>query len=436
VTHSTSTDLRPLARLRARLTTWYLVTFGVILVLLGGALFVVIRQQLSRDLDRSLGAATTELVRAARIREMERTRVNGPVVDAIDELHIPDRLLFLLDSAGRPVKPDSAPSWIRAAAIAAASGGRSRRAFEQGERTWRVYAERFRLQPGAAVLVAVAAADDVELEDRYASLIAAFGGVALAALLLVTLGGSFLARKSLAPVERAVTHMRRFMADAAHELRAPLTVLRSRTDVALQQPRTVEEYGAALRSIQRESERMAGIVGNLLLLARADTGELPLHIEKVYLDDIALDATRAAHELAKAKGVELALDEFDETPVQGDRGLLRQLVMILLDNGVKFTPPGGRVNVRVRNAGQRAQLEVADTGAGIAPDHLSHVFERFFRADPARSRGEGAGLGLSIARWIAQQHGASIDIASEAGKGTQVIVTFAQAQAAPSPANA
>jgi signal transduction histidine kinase len=430
MTSAKLSDLRALTRLRMRLTTWYLVTFGTILLLLGGALFAAIREQISRELDRSLDASIRELVRAAHVREIERAGVHGPLVDAVDELMIPDRELFLLDASGAPVRPDTAPRWVRAVAVVAAARGSVSDEYEQGEQTFRIRAERFRLHPNDAVLVAAVVADDVELEDRYASLIAAFGATALVALLLVALGGSFLARKSAAPVERAVVHMRRFMADAAHELRAPLTVVRSRAEVALQQPRSVEEYIATLRGIERETQRLGGIVANLLLLSRADTGELPLQVERVFLDDVALDATRAAHALAETKGIDLALAHFEEAPVRGDRGLLRQLVMILLDNGIKFTPAGGSVNVSVSIADQRARLEVIDTGAGIAAAHMPHVFERFFRADPARSRGEGAGLGLSIARWIADQHQASINIVSEEGSGTRVVVIFPQQDAA------
>lgn len=416
-------ELRPLARLRGRLTRWYLLTFGGILLLLGGTLFVVIRHQLSAQLDESLARAARELIHAARIREMEAVHVQGPVVDAIDELHVPDRLLFLMDSAGRPIKPDSAPAWL--GEIARNTSGAIDESHEIGERTWRVHAERFRIGPGRPSLVAIAIADDIELESRYAALIAAFGGMALAALLLVAVGGSFLVRESTRPVEHAVARMRRFMADAAHELRTPLTVIRSRAEVALQQPRGVEEYAEALRGVQRETERLSGIVDNLLLLARADSGELPLKVERLYLDDIALDAATAARALAQNKGVDLSLPRFDEAPVEGDRGLLRQLAMILLDNAVKFTPAGGTVTVRVVNEDDRPAITVRDTGVGIASRHLPHVFERFYRGDPSRARGEGAGLGLAIARWIAQQHGAHIDISSSEGEGTEVTVTFA-----------
>jgi signal transduction histidine kinase len=333
--------------------------------------------------------------------------------------------LFLLDTTGRAIKPARADEWVREAARSASRDGRFVGRHEAGEdRTFRVHAERFRLSSGTP-LIAVVTADDIELEDRYAALIAAFGAAALAGLILVGVGGSFLVHKSTVPIERSVEHMRQFMADAAHELRTPLTVVRSRAEVALQQPRSASEYVAALRGIELESERLGGIVEKLLLLARADTGELPIHREPLFLDDVTLDATRAASALAQHKGVELTLADFDEVPIQGDRTLIRQLVMILLDNAVKFTPSGGRVTVRVTNAEGRPQLDVSDTGGGIAAEHLPRVFERFFRGDPSRARSEGAGLGLSIARWIADEHGAEIRIDSQPGHGTHAIVRFA-----------
>ena len=426
--------LAPLVRLRLGLTAWYLATFGAILILLGGGLFVVISRQFARQLDDSLHDATIELVRAARIREMESKTARGQVVDAVEELHIPDRSLYLFDAMGRPVTPASAPAWIVTAAGEAARDGRAQR--EQDPRrgnTLRLDAERFTLASGAP-MVAVAVADKVELEDRYATLIATFGAAAAAALLLVVAGGWFLVPKSTAPVEQSIAHMRRFMADAAHELRTPLTILRSRAEVALQQPRPAVEYEEALRGIESEAKRLGTLVEDLLILARADAGERPIARERVYLDDLTLDAAGTARVVAQAKGVSLDVEEFDEALVVGDPTLLRQLVMILLDNAVKFTDRGGRVRVRVGAPNDKPLLVVEDTGVGITPEQLPHVFERFYRGDPARSRAngngaDGAGLGLSIAKWIADAHGAEIALAAAPGQGTRVSIRFAAATA-------
>lgn len=421
----TATGVRPvrisqsLARLRLRLTAWYVGTFFAILMLLGIGMFAAITRRFDRELDASLREATSELRRLAR-------------ADAADGLRIPDRTLFMLDSAGQSVGRDRPESWLQQLARDAWLRQKDAATVRvMTERILRANAAPFRLASGQGV-VAVAVADEIELEDRYASLIVAFGAAALAALVLVAAGGGFLARQSTAPVERTIAHMRRFMADAAHELRTPLTVVRARAEVALQRGRAPEEYVLALKSIERETERLTRIVEDLLMLARADAGERPIERRRVFLDDVTSDAAGAARVIAERRSVRLDVDDFEEAAVNGDPALLRQLVMILLDNAIKFTERGGTVRVGVRAHASSATLTVSDTGIGITPDQIEHVFERFYRGDPSRTRGptwdgstsDGAGLGLSIAQWIAEEHGGTIKIESTPGQGTRVIVQF------------
>ena len=421
---SSRLGLQRLVRLRMRLTVWYVATFGLIILLLGAGLFLVISYQISQQLDTSLKSATSELVRAARIREMEAAGARGRVIDAVDELNIPDRTLFLLDLAGTPVKPSNTDEWIRQAARQAARVGEiTVQHATPTDETLRLHARRFTLASGKQ-LVAVAVADQVELEDKYADLITAFAGVAFAALVLVAAGGFLLVRKSTQPIERSILFMRQFMADAAHELRTPITVLRTRAEVALQQPREAANYVSALRGVEAEARRLGGIVDSLLVLARADSGERPLERERLFLDDIAIDAAGAGRLVAMQKGVEVSVDEFEEAAVVGDAALIRQLLMILLDNAIKFTDAGGVVRIRVSMHEGAPTFVVEDTGIGIKTDDLTRIFQRFFRGDTARSRTEGAGLGLSIASWIAREHGADIAVSSEPGHGTRVVVTF------------
>jgi signal transduction histidine kinase len=388
----------------------------------------VIRYQLSQQLDDSLHSATQELVRAARIREVEAAGARGRVIDAVDELNIPDRTLYLLDPQGNPIKPDTAADWIRSAARQASRNGGGQLTVNRDipAQELRLHALRFNLASGRT-LIAVAVADQVELEDRYADLIAAFAAAAFAALVLVAAGGFLLVRKSTAPIERSMIFMRRFMADAAHELRTPITVLRTRVDVALQQPRDADHYVSALHNVEAEARRLGGIVDSLLVLARADLGERQIERERFFLDDVAIDAAGASRVVARQKGVEVTVEEFEEAPVVGDPALTRQLIMILLDNAVKFTDSGGEVRVRVSLHQGVPTFVVQDTGMGIEPEDLSRVFQRFFRGETARSRTDGAGLGLSIARWIAREHGAEISLTSEPGRGTKVVVTFPRA---------
>ena len=416
--------MAPLARIRLRLTLWYVATFALILLLLGGGLFYAVRAQIGRELEESLRDATAELIRAANIREMEAADARGEVVDAVDELHIPERQLYLLSASATPLKPNVAEPWVLAAARQAARAGSADSvAHLAHDRSLRVHAERFKVRSGRGY-IAVAVADQVELEDRYASLIATFSATALAALLLVAAGGYILMRQSSAPVEHTMQQMRRFMADAAHELRTPIAVLRSRAEVALQRPRDADAYVAALQGVEDESRRLGEIVEDLLTLARADAGERPVSRERLYLDDIALDAADAARVLAGQRGVSLDIGAFEEAAILGDRALVRQLIMILLDNAVKYTPQGGMVRVDVSGNGGLPTLVVEDTGVGVSAEQLPHVFERFYRGESARSHATGAGLGLSIARWIADVHGASLQLIARAGGGTRALLVF------------
>lgn len=422
-----------LRSLRLKLTLWYLSTLCAIILLLGGGLFIAISHRFATELDASLREATARLERAARIREVE-SGARGRVVDAVEELRIPDRVLYLLDTAGTPIMPAQADLSIRAAARTAAGVGSFDGEDEtHDERTLRLHVERFTLSSGRP-LIAAALADKVELEDRYAALIAAFGGAALIAMVLVAGGGWLLVRQATAPIERSMAQMRRFMADAAHELRTPITVLRTQAEVALQRTRDVDGYVGALQGIESESRRLARIVDDLLILARADSGESPVQLGRLFLDDVVMDVVGAAGAMATAREVALAVGGFEEAPVNGDAELLRQLVMILVDNALKFTPPGGRVDVTVGVRDGAAVVAVADTGPGITAEQLPHIFERFYRSDPARGRGDqdtaaasGAGLGLSIAQWIAEAHQAEIAVKSQPGSGTSVTVRFPMA---------
>lgn len=417
-----------LGRLRLRLTAWYVGTYVVVLTLLGVALFAIISSRIDEDLDRSIEAATRSLIGEIRIRGIEGS-----------DLVIPDRRLMVYDTAGAPIDieergkaGESGESgenepWISALAkrAAAAKNGVLHEERE-GDRVNRAYAERF-IAPDGRRAVAVAIADEIELEDKYTTLIATMAGAALVAMLLVAAGGWIVARQSTAPVERSMEQMRRFMADAAHELRTPLSVVRSRAEVTLQRERAPAEYQEALGAIERETTRVGRIVEDLLMLARAEAGERPIEHQRVFLDDIALDAAEAARALGSRKGVYVDVDEYEEAPVLGDATLLRQLIMILLDNAIKFSRERGLVLVGVKSAGAMATLTVSDQGIGIDERHLPHVFDRFYRGDESRARegsavSEGAGLGLSIAQWIVTEHRGAIYVESQQGVGTKVVV--------------
>jgi signal transduction histidine kinase len=424
------------ARVRTRLTLWYAGTFTVILLLLGVGLFVAVRRQLSRQLDDSLSAATIELARVASSRKLQEEKGDSALLDAVDELRIPERTMYLLDSRGSPLVPTEAEPWIRESAITAVrTGSASAQHDTEDDRTLRLEARRFRT-PGGRTLVAVAIADQLELEDRYEQLIGVFAGAALIAVVLVAIGGSVLARKSTAPIEATIDNMRRFMADAAHQLKTPIAILRTNADVALQRQRDAEGYRSALKTVEDESRRLGAIVDHLLVLARADAGDQQIARRPLYLDDIAGDCIGAARALAARKDVLLEVDAFEEAPISGDPALVRDLILILLDNAIKFTPPGGRVTIDLSMKAGHPTMTLTDTGIGIEPEDLPRVFDRFYRGAHDGAEQNSAGLGLSIAKWIADEHGASITIQSVLNRGSTVTLAFPVAMRSQIPSHA
>lgn len=292
------------------------------------------------------------------------------------------------------------------------------------------------------------------------------------ALLLASLGGYFLARKSLAPViamanqaeaigaenlderlaeldphnelgrlvlsfngllarlQASFQTQRRFMADASHELRTPVAIIRGESEVALSNElRTADEYRESLAIVQDEGKRLARIVEDLFTLARADAGQYPVETSNMYLDETVGHCVRSVDSLATQRGLKLDYEtSAHELFFSGDEGLLERMTLNLLDNAIKYTPRGGTVRVRLDRNGNSCKLVIADTGRGIPPDLQPRIFERFFRADQARSRDGGrdgsAGLGLAIARWIAELHGGALALEKSNNQGSTFVISL------------
>lgn len=226
-----------------------------------------------------------------------------------------------------------------------------------------------------------------------------------------------------ARLETAFHRMAQFTADASHELRTPVAIMRTTAEVARSKPRTDHEYRKALDRILQETERTTGLIEDLMLLARADAGADGIVVEPMDLAEAARETCRQARVLAEAGKLRLEAELPTECTILGDCQAVRRLMLILLDNAIKYTPPGGEVRVRIKtdNSGRApmAVLEVRDTGIGIPADDLPHIFERFYRAAKDRSRSTGGtGLGLSIAQWIAHRHGGEILVESAPGVGS------------------
>jgi len=226
--------------------------------------------------------------------------------------------------------------------------------------------------------------------------------------------------ETLARLERAVVEMKQFTASISHELRTPLAILRGEAEVALMQMSSAEHYRRVLASQLEEFEKLTRMINQLLTLARAESGEVQIAKEPVNVSQMVERLAEELEPVASSKHLRLSSKCEPDVTIDGDSGWIERIVLNLVDNAIKFTRPGGHVNVRVSKNAHTAMLEVQDNGIGIAPEALPHIFERFYRTDPSRSnRADGAGLGLSLVKWAVDQHHGSIDVESTPGEGTR-----------------
>lgn len=251
---------------------------------------------------------------------------------------------------------------------------------------------------------------------------------------LAQLAGTF--DRMLARLQSAFERQRQFVADASHELRTPLTIINLEVGRALSGTRRPAEYQRALEVVDLESTRMTRLVNDLMTLARMDAGQTILQWEELDLGEVVLEAFERMSAVADHGHISLELGELPELRLRGDRQYLVQMISNLIENAVKYTPPDGCVRIEtelgVHNGGPAAILRVSDTGPGIPPEHVPHLFERFYRVDSARSRDPleesgsptGTGLGLSIVAWIVESHGGRIQVDSKPGTGSSFEVAL------------
>jgi two-component system sensor histidine kinase CiaH len=234
------------------------------------------------------------------------------------------------------------------------------------------------------------------------------------------LAGFFLAGRALVPIRISWEKQQQFVADASHELRTPLAVIQSQAELLFRHPdRTIEAESEKISTVLKETRRMSKLVSDLLTLARSDSNQMEIERKPLLLDRLLADVSWQFAQMAELKGIKLTTDLQPGIHLEADEARLRQLLVILLDNALKYTAELGRVHVACRRTLHGAELLVEDTGEGIAPDDLPHVFDRFYRGDKARtSRDGGTGLGLSIARWIVEAHHGKIRVDSKPGLGT------------------
>jgi two-component system OmpR family sensor kinase len=224
-------------------------------------------------------------------------------------------------------------------------------------------------------------------------------------------------------LEASFQQVRQFTSDASHELRTPLTVLKGETELALRRPRSADDYRVVLESSLEEIDRMSRIVDELLFLSRADLGEIKMESRPVRLDHLFDDLKRQAEVLGYEQAVQIVTGLIEPATVAGDDMRLGELVLNLLDNAIKYSSPGGRVEMSLVTQDRTARLSVSDQGIGVSREEQAHIFDRFYRTDAARVHTKkGTGLGLAICQWIVDSHHGTIEVQSEPGKGSTFTV--------------
>lgn len=444
---------------RARLTLWYVGVLALVLVTFSVCVYAVVAAILYESLDTELKATMVE-TRLSLVHEIdvEKAEEKTAATSVLNEHIAPRQAAAIFDANGNLVAEETADdithAFLPSIDLVPVSGSElytlpttQRDTVEQR----RIAVGRIHTVNKSYILVVSQPFDVVRRELHLLRLILIV--VVVATLALAGFGGWFLARRSLAPVVQMTERARRisaenldqrlpisnpndelgqlaatfnelltrlhdtferqhrFMADASHELRTPLSVMRTATGVTLEQKaRSDDEYREALSIIDEQARRLTHIVDDMFALARADDGRRVLHPSEFYLDRLLGETARAAEVLAARKGLTIEVGKLPQAPYRGDEGLLRQMVLNLMDNAIKHTSSGGVVRIDLERRPTTYAIVVSDSGSGIPPEAQAHIFERFYRVDKARSRAEasevggGAGLGLSIAKWTAEAH--------------------------------
>ena len=453
--------------LRARLTIWYTILIGAPLIALAIASYVVFARGLEAGTDRfitdALSAVAREVHAERRVAETSRDALEV----TLNEVRFRDLHIVILDSAGPVASSVDGPRsdheterWRADADRALAARFATMTLDDTVAFTLEGTGERVVAEPLAfeGRRFRIAGVYSLDFNQAVLSRIRRIFLLSIPLLILcAAAGGRFIAGRSLAPVadmasraaeisartlhdrlpvsggaelvklaqvvnglldriEHSFEEQRRFVADASHELRTPAAIVHTEADVTLSRPHREErEYRESFTIVRDAAGRLARIVDDLFLLARSDAGDVAHRPDHVYLDELVHDVIRGIRSVAQQRGVQVELSEVDDVPVFGDADLLGRLVLNLLDNAIKHSPPGSAIDVKVGRSGGSATVDVIDAGSGIPADVGARVFERFFRADVARSRDEigftsGAGLGLAIARRAAEVHRGALDL--------------------------
>lgn len=459
---------------RARLTLWYVSVLALVLVAFSFGVYALLSNALYARVDESLRAVVDITIKSLTNDIEEGQTVQNAAQSTVAELFNPQQAIAIFDESGKLLAENTSGEDFHAQLPNIASIPDEELHLytvpESDDDDHRVAVRRVRVSPLNIPYIILVNQPLEVIEDELDSLRTILYYTVPIALLMAGLGGWFLARKSLAPVvsmaesarrigsenldqqlpvvnprdelgklattfnellarlNAAFKQQRQFMADASHELRTPLSVMHTAAGVTLKQPHRDEgEYREAIEMLNEQTRRLSRIVKDMFILARADAGRYPLTKSTLYLDDLIEEVAQAGGLLASGKNITIEVENSPEATFYGDEDLLRQMILNLVDNAIKYTPSGTIIKLRLAQQHNEYQLTVSDNGPGIPDEAKPRIFERFYRADKARSRsvetdGSGAGLGLAISRWIAETHEGSLELIHSDPSGTTFLI--------------
>lgn len=459
------------ASIRVRLTIWYGGGLALIMIIFAGALYLVMSRALENQIDRSLDEAAVAAARSLEEHRFGPFLLLDDLAQAFPELALIDKFFQIFAPQGQVtlqsanIKTRDIP--LSQTSLESALQGRA--TFE----TVRFHDEipirllSYPIRHGETLVNILRVGTSLSpVEEMLSRLVFVLLIGSPLAVAVSVLGGWFLAGRALKPVdsitlaaqritaedltqrihttsmdeigrlastfndmiarlETSIRQIRQFSADASHELRTPLTITKGETELALRKPRSPDVYREVLESNLEEIDRMSRIVEELLFLSRADLGQVKVASLPVQLDTLVQEIQMQAMMLGKDRAVETILEHVEPLQVMGDEWRLRELILNLVDNAVKYSSRQGTVALSLTKTHDAAELTVKDDGIGIAPEEQPFIFDRFYRTDAARSHVQhGTGLGLSICKWIAESHHGTIDVTSTFGEGSRFTVSL------------
>jgi heavy metal sensor kinase len=460
---------------RARLTLWYVSLLAAVLVAVIALIYILLARALYVRIDDSLHAVVQIAATSLANDLNEGQSVESAAASTAAELASRQYMLVIYDGAGQLLADEGREDdiVIPLSSVQSLPGGEVSLITivetDDLDDRHRLALHRVVLPPSRTEYVIVVGSSLEPTDEELESLRGILSYVVPLALVVAGIGGWFLARRSLSPVvamagrarqigienlserlpvvnpkdelgrlaetfnellarlEGSLTQQRQFMADASHELRTPVTTARTAASVALQQPSRPEaDYRETLEIIEQETARLSRIVDDMFTLARADAGNYPVRVMPMYLDELIDEIVRAARIVASTRQVSIAAECVRPAPFTGDEDLIRRLIVNILDNAVRYAPSGSGVRIALDHASDAYAISVSDDGPGIAPEIQPRIFERFYRVDAARTHGAdgGAGLGLALARWIAEVHGGTVELAASSRLGSTFVITL------------